>query len=315
MATTPHRFHTEGLDLFLCHVGLETDLIFNRGIPLPGFAAFPLLETAEGRLILTRYCGDLVEIARAAGAGVHLETPTWMLSRERAAPLGYAPEDVVRLNREAVALVREARVRYGWRATVVSGQVGPRGDPYAAGAGMGPEEAEAYHAEQIGAFAGTRLDIVSAFTIPSSGEGAGIVRAARRFGLPVAVSFTVETDGRLPSGETLAGAIEACDDESGGYAAHYLVNCAHPDHFAPALPAALATGRLRGVVANASRRSHAELDGAETLDAGDPEALGRALRALHRAHPRIDLLGGCCGTDMRHMRAIAGLEAGELAAE
>ena len=189
---------------------------------------------------------------------------------------------------------------------VISGCVGPSDDGYNPVELLSAEAAEAYHSTQIATFAGTAADMVTAITMTYAEEAIGVTRAAMRPGLPVVISFTLETDGRLPSGEALRDAIEQVDDETGAGPAYYMINCAHPTHF----EGALADGepwleRIRGLRANASTRSHAELDEATELDAGDPAISARATRRSATRLPRLSVLGGCCGTDHRHVGAIA----------
>ncbi len=292
-------------NLFLTYVGMETDLIFTRGIDLPGFASYPLLETAEGRALLQDYMQDLIALGRATGAGVILESPTWAANRDRAADLGYTPEQLKEFNQQAVALMDAVRGTEVDVPVVISANLGPRGDAYAPADQMTADEAESYHSEQIAALAATNVDVISAYTLAYSAEAVGIVQAARRFALPVVVSFTVETDGRLPTGETLEEAITKVDKATDEYAAYFMINCAHPDHFSEVLQDAPWMKRIKGIVANASRCSHAELDEAEELDDGNPEELGQKLAQIKRLFPDIRVLGGCCGTDMRHMQCIA----------
>jgi S-methylmethionine-dependent homocysteine/selenocysteine methylase len=149
-------------------------------------------------------------------------------------------------------------------------------------------------------------DLVTAVTMTHAGEAIGIARAAAAAGLPSAISFTVETDGRLPDGRGLRESLEATDEATDGAPAYYMINCAHPMHFAGVLEDDDSAWRERicGLRANASALSHAELDEAEELDEGDPEDLGRRYRALRDALPAATVLGGCCGTDVRHVRAI-----------
>ena len=292
----------------LAWTGLETDLIFNRGIDLPGFASHPLLDTQDGWRLLRGALAEQIDVARAHGLGAVLEGPTWTASRDRGAAIGADAATLARRNREAVALMADVRDEQGHAPVVLSANLGPRWDAYAPAERMTRQEAEAYHAEQIGWLADTAVDIVSGYTIAYPEEAIGIVRAARACGLPAVIAFTVGTDGCLPVGTPLGEAIEAVDEATDGHAAHHMINCAHTDHFADVLAAARDaswTARLGGGVANASRRSHAELDAAETLDDGDPEELARQLADLRRAHPQLAVLGGCCSTDMRHLRAIA----------
>lgn len=234
-----------------------------------------------------------------------LESHTWVANRDRGAAIGYAAETLKERNIQSIELMVAAREKFGDLPTLISANVGPRADAYAPPEHMSAQAAEAYHTEQIETFVQTEADFISAFTLAYPDEAIGIVRAAKRFKLPVVIAFTVETDGCLPTGLPLGAAIEAVDQATESYASYFMINCAHPDHFAPILSDAPWMSRLRGVVANASRCSHGELDAAVILDDGNPEELGTQLARLHRRHPNITILGGCCGTDMRHLRCIA----------
>jgi homocysteine S-methyltransferase len=292
---------------FLTDGGIETTLIFHDGLELPHFAAYDLLTRDGGAEALRRYFEPYARIARDNGVGIVLETATWRANPDWAQRLGHGPEELAALNRRAVELLEEIRAEYGTEATpvVISGCIGPRGDGYVVGEAMTAEEAEAYHAQQIETFAGTAADLVTAITMTYVDEAIGIVRAARAAGIPVVISFTVETDGRLPSGQPLREAIEEVDAGTDGLAAYFMVNCAHPSHFEDVLdPGAGWTGRIRGLRANASRMSHAELDEAEELDEGDPDELATDYVALRERLPELYVLGGCCGTDHRHIGAM-----------
>jgi S-methylmethionine-dependent homocysteine/selenocysteine methylase len=293
--------------LFLTDGGLETTLIFHEKIELPYFAAFDLLRTPEGVQALRRYYARHAAIAEANGLGFILESPTWRASADWGEKLGYAKSALAAINRKAIALMVDLRegCESPGSPMVISGCVGPRGDGYDPGRTMSPDEAEAYHAAQIGTFAGTEADLVTAITMTHVEEAIGIARAAARAGMPVAISFTLETDGRLPTGQSLRGAIADVDAATGRAPLYYMINCAHPTHFAHVLAGGEPwLARLRGLRANASKRSHAELDAAPELDAGDPIELGAEYRALLRRLPHINVLGGCCGTDHRHVQAI-----------
>jgi len=289
---------------YLSHTGVETDLIFNRGIDLPNFSLFPKLETEEGRALLRSYAEAQISIAAENGLGAMLETATWMANADRAAPLGYDSMALDRVNRAAAALLADLR-ETSCAHVLISGQVGPRDDAYAPAEQMDPETARAYHAPQIRSLAQAGADMVGGFTLAYVSEAAGIAAAAREAGIPVAISFTVETDGNLPDGTALADAIRTCDRLTDACPAYYLLNCAHPEHFEKVLYEAVGTGRFKGMVVNASRCSHAELDAAEELDAGNPPELGGQLKDIARAHPSLQVFGGCCGTDARHLREIA----------
>ncbi len=293
------RFITDG--------GLETVMCFQKQIELPEFAAYDLLKTAQGRQTLREYYDDYFALARAYSVGLLLETPTWRANADWARKLGDSPAELARLNREAVEFLVDLRAEHDSETTpvVISGNIGPRGDGYAPDHAMSAEEAEDYHGEQIAVFAASAADMLGALTINYLDEAVGIARAAKTLGMPLCLSFTVETDGSLPTGDSLASAIESVDAATDGWPAYYMINCAHPSHFRHLLDSqAPWVQRLRGVRGNASRMSHEELDNAETLDEGNPLEFGAEVAAINRLLPEVTVLGGCCGTDHRHIEAI-----------
>lgn len=294
--------------LFLSDGGLETTLVFLDGVELPHFAAFPLLASDEGRARLRAYYRPYLELAVATpGAGFVLETPTWRANPDWGRALGLDGAALDAANSDAVRFV--AALRDEWRARiagpiVLAGVVGPRGDGYVADAPDSVDAAADYHRPQALALAAAGVQMIAAVTMTTSAEACGVTRAAAAAGLPSVVSFTLETDGRLPSGEALADAIARVDAEADP-PAYYQLNCAHPSHF----DAMLDRGgpwreRVRALRANASTKSHAELDAATELDVGDPRDLGERYVRLRMPLPALNVLGGCCGTDIRHLRAI-----------
>lgn len=295
-----------GSRLFLTDAGIETTLIFQDGLDLPYFAAFHRLADTDGRAALDRYFRRHAGIALQQGTGFILESATWRASSDWGGLLGYDRDSLAGANREAIRMLADIRRELETPQTpmVISGCVGPRGDGYDPGALMSPEEAEAYHAEQIRTFAETEADLVTAITMTNCSEAIGVTRAAQSAGMPVVISFTVETDGRLPTGQPLREAIADVDAATDGGPAYFMINCAHPSHFEAILDGGKWIERLRGIRANASKRSHAELDEAEDLDDGDPHELGAEYADLRRRHPWINVLGGCCGTDHRHIERI-----------
>jgi S-methylmethionine-dependent homocysteine/selenocysteine methylase len=315
MTTTAlYRHHLPQLGdrLFLTDGGLETTLVFHDGMDLPCFASFPLLDTEAGLKRLRDYYARYAMIAVDSRRGFVLEAPTWRANPDWGRKLGYDLTALDDVNRRAITLMEEIRWQYANAASpmVISGNLGPRGDGYQADGAMTAKAARDYHARQIEVFASTAADMIAAFTMTYADEAIGIVHAARTAGLPSAISFTLETDGRLPSGDTLADAIARVDDATSGAAAYYMINCAHPTHFEHELGGGNGDkddawlSRIRGVRANASKKSHAELDNSIDLDAGDPAELGREIAALRRALPSLAVLGGCCGTDHRHVEEI-----------
>ena len=293
--------------LFLTDAGMETFLIFHEGLDLPYFASFDLMKNEDGIAQVRRYYERFIAMARNSGLGFVLESPTWRANTDWAAKLGYDRQARAAINRRTIALMAQMRDAHETPDTpiVISGNIGPQGDGYSPDRIMSVNEAQDYHAEQIDVFAATDADLVSAFTLNYVNEAIGVARAARAAKMPVVISFTVETNGKLPTGQTLKEAIVETDLKTDSAPAYYMLNCAHPTHFADVL----ATNepwlkRLRGLRANASTRSHAELDAAPDLDAGDPVALGRQYRDLRRRLPQLTILGGCCGTDHRHVEQI-----------
>jgi S-methylmethionine-dependent homocysteine/selenocysteine methylase len=286
--------------VFIADGGMETTLIFRDGFDLPHFAAFTLLDDERGRAGLRAYYEAYLQVAREHGVGVVLDTPTWRANPDWGALLGYSPEQLDDVNRRAVGLLDE--LRGGDANVLISGCVGPRGDGYVAGELMSADEAERYHSRQIGTFGVSGADLVSAITMTYAEEAVGIARAAAAAGVPVVLSFTVETDGRLPSGQPLGEAVEQADAETAGSVSYFMVNCAHPTHFADVLAGDEPwVKRIRGLRPNASTKSHAELDEAEELDEGDPVDLAARLGELRRRLPELTVVGGCCGTDERHI--------------
>jgi len=307
MSTYRKQLPQLGDRLFMTDGGLETTFIFHDGVDLPYFAAFDLLKDAEGTDRLRRYYARYAEIAAEHGLGMVLEAPTWRASRDWGAKLGYDAAGLDAANRKAIALMLEIRAMFEApdRPMVISGNIGPRGDGYSASRMMSIAEAHDFHAAQIETFADTAADMVSVFTMNYVEEAAGIAQAARAARMPLAVSFTLETDGRLPSGDPLGDAIARTDDASDGHPSYYMINCAHPTHFEHVLDAqAPWLDRIRGLRANASRRSHAELDESTDLDDGNPDELGGQYRALRPLLRKLSVVGGCCGTDHRHVASL-----------
>ncbi|MDO8699505.1 MAG: homocysteine S-methyltransferase family protein, partial [Rhodoferax sp.] len=297
-----------GGDLYLTEGGIETTLIFHEGLQLPDFAAFLLLKTPEGEASLRKYYRSYAEIAKRFGTGLILESATWRASVDWGTRLGYTSEALADANREAIRLLQEIRDEYETKQNpiVISGCLGPRGDGYVPDRAMSEQQAQAYHRQQIDTFADTAADMVCATTMNNVQEAVGIALAAQRAQLPVAISFTLETDGRLPTGQTLRSAIEQVDQVTSAYPCYYMINCAHPTHFEHVLAeGGLWLDRIRGLRANASRKSHAELNESTELDSGNPVELGTQYAHLKKRLSRLNVMGGCCGTDHRHVEQIA----------
>ena len=297
----------ESKDLFITDGGLETTMIFDKGYDLPEFAAFDLLSQPGGYEALRGYYLPYIDLAKKNGVGFILESATWRASRSWGRKVGYDSQDLKKANQASIALLEELRGEFDSEKTkiVISGCIGPRGDGYTVDEKMTAAEAKQYHQEQINTLGKTGVDIVSAFTMNYVEEALGITLAAQTERLPVVISFTVETDGNLPSGQPLGDAIAAVDRETGKGPAYYMINCAHPTHFRDALKKGQSwLDRISGIRANASAKSHAELDEAVELDDGDPAVLATLYQDLKSQLSHLNIFGGCCGTAHRHLEEI-----------
>jgi S-methylmethionine-dependent homocysteine/selenocysteine methylase len=296
-------------DLFLTDGGIETTLMFLEGLDLPFFAAFHLFRTQQGEDALRKYFRTYAELAKKHRSGLVLETATWRASADWGNKLGYTSRELAEVNRRSVAMLEEIRTEYETAdsSIFISGCIGPRGDGYVPTALMSVDEAESYHSQQVETFAGTAVDLVTAITMNYAEEAIGLARAARNEELPVVISLTVETDGRLPTGQSLGDAIKQIDAATASYPSYFMINCAHPSHFSSVVEGEQPwKDRIHGLRANASKMSHAELNEASELDAGDPEALGRDYAMLKsRQLKHLNVFGGCCGTDHRHVDQMA----------
>ncbi len=287
--------------------GLETDFCFNKAINLPEFASYDLLRTQHGYIMLYEYFKEYAELAQRFNTGLILETPTWRANADWGMKLGDSLDTLHHLNLEAVKLLEHIREEYAKEQApiIVSGCLGPRGDGYKPDSLMSVNQARHYHSAQIKSFAQSNADMVSALTLNYVEEAIGITLAAQRHEMPVCISFTVETDGHLPTGDSLAHAITEVDQATNHGPVYYMINCAHPSHFFNALHDGPCIKRLKGIRANASSCSHAELDKAEKLDDGNPHELGKQFAEIRLKFPHINVIGGCCGTDYRHIEQIA----------
>ncbi len=293
-------------NLYLTDGGFETTLVFDHEIELNHFAAFELMNSAKGRILMKSYFKPYLAIAKQHGLPFVFESPTWRLNPDWAYRLGYSLREMKALNEQSIQFMRIIAEESGLENSLVSGCIGPRGDGYVSGEEMSSLEASMYHLEQTGTFAHADADLVTAMTLTYSAEGTGIALAAKKFGVPVVISYTLETDGKLPNGESLASAIRRTDEETGGYPVHYMINCAHPSHFLHLFdePAEW-QNRIGGIRANASCKSHAELDNSTELDRGNKDALGGEYGILAEKLKNLRVIGGCCGTDHSHIDSIA----------
>lgn len=292
---------------FLTDGGLETTLIFHDGLDLPYFAAFDLLKTVEGTLHIKNYYRKYANIALTNKTGFLMESPTWRANADWAKQLGYSEKALHEMNQTAIDVLHELRDELETvdSPMVISGCVGPRDDGYNPSEFMSADEAKQYHSTQIKSFAESKADMVCAMTLCYVEEAIGIVQAAQQHRMPVVISFTVEIDGNLPSGQSLKNAIEIVDQETDMGPIYYMINCAHPEHFSDKLDSDHHwLSRIKGIRANASTKSHAELDESDELDDGNPYELGQAYKEFKNNLKQLNVFGGCCGTDHRHIESI-----------
>jgi S-methylmethionine-dependent homocysteine/selenocysteine methylase len=299
----------ESANLFLTDGGLETTLIFLKGFDLPYFAAFDVLQAEEGYNGIKDYYTRYLRIAQKFKTGFILESATWRANPDWIEKVGYPESSLSELNEKAVKLLADLKSEFenDIDPILISGCIGPRGDGYIPENKMSAEEAQKYHSAQIGALSLTPVDMISAITMNYVEEAIGIARAAEAVGLPVVISYTVETDGKLPTGMGLKEAIEKVDESVKVAPIYFMINCAHPTHFLKELldnKNEPWTKRIKGIRANASCKSHAELDEATALDRGIPQELGGEYKRLKAYFPHLNVFGGCCGTDEEHISEI-----------
>ena len=293
-------------DIFLTDGGTETWLMYKRGFEIPEFSAFHLLNDQRAATALREYYTAFASIAAKLGTPFIFDSLTYRASRDWGALLGYSANALAEMNHKCFELYCECAADAGLIAenTVISGCVGPKGDAYHTNQELTPERAQAYHSEQIDTFKAAGADIVTALTLNTTGEAIGIAKASAQAGIPSVISFTIEKDRKLRSGETLKQAIEMVDAATSNAPAYYMINCSHPVDFGPALTNEPWASRIRGLRANASSLDHGTLCQLGHLEEGDPDELARQYVDIRAAHPAMNVFGGCCGTDYAHVEKI-----------
>jgi S-methylmethionine-dependent homocysteine/selenocysteine methylase len=295
--------------LFLTDGGLETTLVFLKGFDLPCFAAFDLLKNEEGYNELKAYYRSYLAIAESMEMNFILESPTWRANPDWIETIGYPKSSISEINSKAIQLLVDVKKEFEHRINtiLISGCVGPRGDGYTPQNKMTVEDAQKYHSIQIDILSQTPVDLISAITMNYVEEAIGITLAANANNLHTVISFTLETDGKLPSGMGLREAIAQVDQATENPPIYYMLNCAHPTHFFDELQKGDTTwtSRIKAIRANASCKSHSELDEATELDRGNPLQLGLEHKKLKETFSHLNVFGGCCGTDQEHVYAIA----------
>ena len=306
MALTTARLPHQTDEIFLTDGGTETWLMYKRGFELPEFSAFHLLNDERSARALRDYYTAFAKVAVTLGTPFIFDSLTYRASRDWGTLLGYSTEGLAEMNHRCLELYRECAAAAGLapQNTVISGCIGPKGDAYQTNRDLTADSAEAYHREQIETLKAAGADIVTALTLNTTDEAIGIARASAEADLPSVIAFTIEKDRKLRSGETLRQAIEAVDAATSSAPAYYMINCAHPVDFGPALASEPWANRIRGLRANASSLDHGTLCQLGHLEEGDPDELARQYVDIRDAHPKMNVFGGCCGTDYVHVEKI-----------
>lgn len=294
-------------DIYLTDSGFETTIIFKDGFDLPEFAAFPLINDEKSVKRIYDYYKTHIQIAAEKQLGFILESLTWRASNEWGKKLGFDDAMLYEANHKIMKLLSNLRDEHETDSTrlVISGCIGPRFDGYVISKKMTTDEAFKYHSVQIKTLSETDADMITALTLNYVEEAIGVALSAKANNIPVVISFTTETDGNLPTGMSLREAIGKVDEATSNYPSYFMINCAHPTHFEQILPIGENwTDRIRGLRANASKKSHAELDESTELDDGNPDELGASYFKLKEKLQKLNVVGGCCGTDDRHVSSI-----------
>ena len=293
---------------YLTEGGVETEVMYKWGYELPEFAMFPLLDNPEADAVIRNMFRRYLDVAAEQNTGLLLNGHDYRASPDWAAKLGYSAEGLRDMQRRTIQFLDDMRTEYAGRVSdvYIAACIGPRGDAYGTGGEITVDEAEDYHSLQLQNLDGTAADMAVAATFNNIPEAIGVIRAASEKGMPIGVSLTLTPEGRLRSGPSLREAIENVDEATDGRAAWFGTNCSHPLEFEPALyDAGPWLERLRYIRPNAARMDKIALCSLGHLEDGDPVELGEQMGEVARRLPNADIIGGCCGTDERHLSEIA----------
>ncbi|GFE58961.1 homocysteine S-methyltransferase family protein [Geobacter sp. AOG1] len=260
------------------------------------------------RAALETICRQYLEIGREFGLPLLVSTPTWRASRERIEAAGYAGVDVNGDNARFLDALRKSCGGYA-ENVVICGLMSCRGDAYRPAEALAVAEAREFHAWQAGKLADAGVDFLLAATLPALSEATGLALALAATGQPYVLSFVVRPEGTLLDGTPLKDAIAAIDATVTPPPLAYMINCTHVSFARAALTheahsSALVRQRVIGLLANTAALSPEDLNDSTSLVEEDPEAFGRSVAGLHR-ELGLKILGGCCGTDDRHIRSLA----------
>tara|TARA_R100001377_G_scaffold80331_1_gene59158 strand:- start:1381 stop:2292 length:912 start_codon:yes stop_codon:yes gene_type:complete len=260
----------------------------------------PLIFTKEGRAALRGLYQEYIDVAAASERPILLCTPTWRANQERVA----ASKQRQDINVAAAKFMHDLVASQPKKVTVkVGGLIGCKNDCYLPEQGLSLHEARDFHRWQIDELASASVDFLMAVTLPSVEEAAGIAQAMQATGLPYIISFVIGADGRVLDGTALEAAIAYVDAHTTTKPLGYFVNCSYPSFLHPATMAKIPPGRLIGLQANASSLSHAQLEGSKELKAESVSEWAELMVQLNRDFG-LKILGGCCGTDDKHLSAL-----------
>jgi S-methylmethionine-dependent homocysteine/selenocysteine methylase len=294
--------------LYLTEGGQETEVMYKFGHDLPEFAMYPLLDRPAAMADLRGMYARYLDAAAEHGFAAMMSGLDYRASPDWGEKLGYSREALADALLQSMAFLREVAKPYVGQISEIlyGGMLGPRGDAYSLNRTITADEAEAYHSFQLETLKRDGVDFATAVTFNNIPEAIGVARAAARIGLPLTVSFTLDSDHRLKSGPSLKETVETIDAETGeAMPDFYGINCSHPLEFEPALEPGAWIGRLRSLRPNASPKDKQDLCTLGHLEDGDPEELGEQMGALAKRYPHMDIWGGCCGTWDSHLKEIA----------
>jgi homocysteine S-methyltransferase len=292
--------------IYLTEGGFETELMYLHGFELPCFAAFHLLDSTKGYQAVRDLYARVCDVAAAESTGLLLGWLNYRASPDWGAKLGLSPEALRAATLRSIAMLADLRKSYAGQVPhfAISDAIGPRGDAYGTGGAITEAEAEDYHSVQLETLKHSDVDVIWAATQNNVPEVIGMARAARALGLEIAVAWSLNAESRLSSGPTLAEAITRTDAAVPGVVAWHSLTCSHPLEFTPALTPGPWTDRLRCIRPNAAAMDKIALCKLGHLEDGDPVELGRQMGDVARRYPAMDIWGGCCGTDHRHLSEI-----------
>lgn len=306
MPDTQHSPFQDGL-LYLTEAGTETEVLYKEGYELPHFAMWTLLDNPEAMERIGDMYRRYLDVAAENETGIVLCGFDYRASPDWAALLDVDRDGLREVIHRGIGFLRDVSDPYRDRVPhiLLGGSIGPRGDAYSRGEPVTADSAEEYHSFQIACLKEAGADIACAHTFNNIPEAVGVARAARAEGLPLAMYFSLDSSSRLNTGPSLRDAVIETDSQTGNAPLFYGLNCSHPVEFEPALEPGDWIDRLRSIRPNASKMEKIALCKLGHLEDGDPDELGAQMGDLARRYPHMDIMGGCCGTDERHLSRIA----------